>query len=83
MTDLTNQSDPTEIDLRALQTALEREANSRIAANAKDEAKPKAFLICDLGILSSNSSLNSTIRFLSDFDLTTSAARIVQRSAST
>ena len=42
-----------------------------------------AFSICDLGILSSNSSLKSTIRFLSFFDLVTWPARIVQRSAST
>ncbi len=51
MTDFTNQSDPIEIDLYALQTALQREANSHIAANAKDEAKPKAFLICDFEYL--------------------------------
>ena len=42
-----------------------------------------AFSICDLGILSSNSSLNLTIRFLSFADLVTSPARIAQRSAST
>jgi hypothetical protein len=51
MTDFTNQSDPTEIDLYALETSLGREANLRIAANAKDEAKPKAFLMCDFEYL--------------------------------
>lgn len=51
MTDFTAKNDPTEIDLYALQTALEREANSRIAANATGEVKPKAFLICDFEYL--------------------------------
>ncbi len=51
MTDFTTQSDAVGIDLSALQLSLEREANSRIAANAKDEAKPKAFLICDFEYL--------------------------------
>lgn len=51
MTDTTAKTDLPEIDLYALQTALEREANSRIAANAKDEPKPKAFLVCDFEYL--------------------------------
>ena len=51
MTDFITQSDAVGIDLSALQLSLEREANSRIAANAKDEAKPKAFLVCDFEYL--------------------------------
>ena len=52
MTDITNSPDAADADLHALQLSLQREVNSRLAANAKDEgARPQAFLVCDFEYL--------------------------------
>lgn len=52
MTDITTTPDAVGADLYTLELSLQREVNSRFAANAKDEgARPQAFLVCDFEYL--------------------------------